>query len=67
MTDRKIHKAKAEVRQDRQREVDVWRDREEAGRAARQAEPPRAAQGAASPEDSSSPKAGARQRQAPGA
>jgi phage/plasmid primase-like uncharacterized protein len=67
MTDRKIHRAKAEVRQDRQREVNVWRDREEAGRAARQAEPPRLAQGAASPEESSGLKPGARQRQAPGA
>ncbi len=67
MTERKIHKAKSEVRQDRQREVDVWRDREEAGRAARNTEPPRSAQGVAGTDDSPSPKAGARMRQAPGA
>ena len=66
MTDRKIHKAKAEVRQERQREVDVWRDREEAGRTARKAEPPRSAQGVAGTDDSPPPKAGARMRQAPG-
>ncbi|TDH58097.1 hypothetical protein E2C06_34345 [Dankookia rubra] len=67
MTDRKIHKAKAEIRQERQREVDVWRDREEAGRAARQAEKPRGTQGIASPDERSGPKPGARQRQAPDA
>jgi phage/plasmid primase-like uncharacterized protein len=66
MTDRKIHKAKADVRQERQREVDIWRDREEAGRAARQAGPPRPAQGVAGAEDSPAPKPGARMRQAPG-
>ena len=66
MTDSKLPKAKAEVRQDRQREVDVWRDREEAGRAARQATPPRGVPGVVSTDDSFSPKPGARQRQAPG-
>jgi len=67
MTDGKIHKARTEVRQDRQREVDVWRDREEAGRTARQADAPRPAQGVADTEEGPSPKPGARMRQAPSA
>ena len=67
MTDSRIHKAKAAVRQEQQREVDVWRDREAAGRAARQAEPPRGAQGVASTEETPAAKPSARLRQAPGA
>lgn len=67
MTDSRIHKAKAASRQDQQREVDVWRDREAAGRAARQTEPPRGTQSVASPDSSSAAKASARVRQAPDA
>ncbi|WP_052389258.1 MobF family relaxase [Belnapia moabensis] len=67
MTDSRIHKAKAAIRKDQQREVDVWRDREAAGRAARQAEPPHGTQSVASPDNSPIAKASTGLRQAPGA
>ncbi|MDO9711771.1 MobF family relaxase [Paracraurococcus lichenis] len=71
MTDSRIHKARAQVRQEREREVDIWQAREQAGRTARQADAPRQAsrpaQGTGGPDDGTRPKAGPRQGQAPSA
>ena len=65
MEDRKVVKAKTEVR--REREASVWKVREDVGREARQADAPRQQQGASETEGSRSPKAGARLRQSPSA
>ena len=61
MADRKVERAKAEVRQKRDR--GVWQDRIEAGRAARQAEAPRETQGM---RDGHRERTGTRQRQTAG-
>ena len=63
MADRKIEKAKTEVR--REREAAVWKVREDVGREARQASAPRQQQGVEETEGSRSPNVGARQRQSP--
>lgn len=62
MADRKIEKAKTDVR--REREAGVWKVREDVGREARQADAPRQQEGAQET-DTGRPKAGARLRQSP--
>lgn len=64
MADKQVERAKTKARHER--EAAVWKDREDAGRAARQAKAPRVSQGQKETEGGAAPKAGARQRQAAG-